>query len=132
MHRLYWGGILYWRNLHFSLFYRINLFCRWEWDSQKVIWKCPKKKKLIQKKPPNLKKPKVFGTSSPEVRETLGNVESNDFWVWLVPFITTRKTKSDVRVKVALSKCITINTRNSCNLFFLDCQVPITRINFSS
>ena len=46
---------------------------------------------------------KVFGTSLQEATETAGNIESHDLLTWLAPFITTRKTKSDVSVKVEQS-----------------------------
>ena len=41
--------------------------------------------------------------TSQEAREATGIIEGFDFWTSLAPFITTRKTKSDVSVKLAPS-----------------------------
>ena len=54
-------------------------------------------------KPEESKKSNVSGTPSQEGREAARDIESYNFWTWLVPFITTGKTKSNVSLKVALS-----------------------------
>ena len=41
--------------------------------------------------------------TSQEAREATGIIEGFDFWTSLGPFIITRKTKSDVSVKLAPS-----------------------------
>ena len=46
----------------------------------------------------NIKKPDVSVTSSQDSREAAGNFESYDILTWLISFIITRETKTDVRI----------------------------------